>query len=232
MSTTRARAAILSVLTASALTLAGCSEAEEGGAADSADSADSAAPAEGTEPGPEVEYEEGEFPDAPADFKPVKNGSKLKFGNKADIVISDNEQNPIYIRVVAQEAQDLSVKDVEKNVGQKLEDREDYEGFRCMPYTIEYLGGPGAKDENTYKSGPVDSDGRDAPKIILQTHELCGVDEENSEKLISFDNAEPGTVYQNVVMTYDGKDGPMGTGLVVGDNAGAYKGDTMEIFFY
>lgn len=228
-------ASVASIVTAAALALSGCSQNESTSAGESgfeqddseADSEESEVkkstrshpPLEGNPPGPDVEYEPGEFPNAPEDFKPVKNGSRLKFGDRFDIAIQGEEGEKVYLRVLAEKPRDLSFSDVEDNLGQELEDADLYTGFRCFPVHAQFVGAstPEAVNQESLDvhSSVIDKDGKDAPAIVSSINELCGIEDDD---FISFKYAEKGQIMLVSAMAFEGKDSPLGTGVRLTDN--------------
>lgn len=236
---TRTRSAVLAVLTASALTITGCSNdhdkkdsKDDTSASDSNKDEDSDKESEDTDSedkdSEDDQTADGDFPDMPDDFKPVKNGAKLKIGKEADVALPLKDGKYIYLKVKVGEAEELTVEEAESNAGGTLQDGDKYENLVCFPVSITPVGG----DTEEFGSfdisfKPVADNGRGANFLIGGSEEACGIHE--ADALPTSDPVELDREYKSAAVSFNQKDGG---GLEATGVALEGRGDEdIEIFF-
>lgn len=216
------RPALLSVLTASALTLSGCSMMElpfgPSGNEESTEGEDNTTD-EGAEEGPaSAESEEpstegtsgssnSEYPGAPAGFSPANDGDKAKLGEPVDIVLPGYEsETPLFFEVTVDPAKEMTVDEVQTNAGGGLTGQ-DYTGFKCFIATIKYLGAgesDAAKGSEIFtppRFSPTGPQGRQANYISGDNETLCGIHESDRMPSSTKDMQE-GKEYKRATITF------------------------------
>lgn len=239
--------ALLSVLTASALTLSACSDtssndsndeaAENTAATDGSDSSDSSADAAGKDDeSSDSSDSDVKTPGAPDGFSPTKADSRLKLGDTASIILpSHTTDSPAYFEVTVAPPEEKSVEEIEEIAAGQLTDH-DYSGFKCFTATFKYLGiGPDAEEREVVlapRLRPIGDGGRNANSIAGSSELLCGI--HDSEELPeSTADLEEGKEYKLAAIGFTEKSDsgidPTGIKLVSGKPDSAYPEN--EIYF-
>lgn len=240
---TRTRSAVLAVLTASALTITGCSndgddkkdskddtsasdtDGDSGKDEDSDKDADKESEDKDSE---DDQTADGDFPDMPKGFKPVKNGAKLKIGKEADVALPIKDGKYIYLKVKVEDAEELTPEEAESNAGGTLKDKEKYESLVCFPVSITPVGGDTEEfDSFDLSLKPVADNGRGANFLIGGSEQVCGIHE--ADALPTSDPVELDREYKSAAVSFNQKDGG---GLKATGVALEGRGDEeIEIFF-
>lgn len=236
--------ALLSVLTASALTLSACSDTSSNDSNDEAaentvatDGSDSSGDSAGKDDeSSDSSDSDVETPGAPDGFSPTKADSRLKLGDTASIILpSHTTDSPAYFEVTVAPPEEKSVEEIEEIAAGQLTDH-DYSGFKCFTATFKYLGiGPDAEEREVVlapRLRPIGDGGRNANYIAGSAELLCGI--HDSEELPeSTADLEEGKEYKLAAIGFteksDGGIDPTGIKLVSGKPNSAYPEN--EIYF-
>nr|VDG64047.1 Uncharacterised protein [Streptococcus thermophilus] len=216
------RPALLSILTASALTLSGCSmmelpfgpmgkeestEGEDTSDENAAENTSDTAENEETSTEASSESSSSEYPGAPAGFSPANDGDKVKLGESVDIVLPGYEtETPLFFEVTVDPAKEMTVDEVQANAGGGLTGQ-DYTGFKCFIATIKYLGAgenDAAKDSEIFTPpnfSPTGPQGRKANYISGDNETLCGI-HESDRMPSSTKDAQEGKEYKRATITF------------------------------
>lgn len=241
------RPALVSVLAASALTLTGCSmELPFGGKEEPEETAVTEQPAEETTAASEAPAADtssagsasGDYPGAPAGFSPASDGTRLKLGDKADIVLPGYEsETPLYFEVTVDKPVEKTVDEVQGNAGGGLTGQE-YAGFKCFIATVKYLGAgdnPNAKPTEIFTPPsfrPTSAQGRTANYISGNNDTLCGIHQ--AERIPSnTKDMQPGKEYKRATITFTEASGGgvEGTGVEMNFGKSGSKYPSGKVYF-
>lgn len=201
----------VAIVTASALTLAACSDSSN------SSSADNTAAEETVEVEEETTTEEAaaeyDLPGKPADFEVTPPNSELSFGETANVVMEDSLGTALtYAKITVEEGKEYTHEQAQENAGQQFEAEEGLDSYVCFDVKINIVHVEQIDPAADYvrvgrpSFGAEGTNGNRANSFFMGSDEICGVDQ-NATIPTYQEDVNPDRDYQDAVLSWKATSG-------------------------